>query len=105
MATGGSNGGGGGVRSGGGVLLNVETLSGEGTIAANGTGGGSWRNGGGGSGGRAVAIYFGTNTFDLSSNATGYRMRTYHRAKTGLGQRERSPIGSKRPWSGSVGDQ
>jgi hypothetical protein len=66
LANGGSNGNGGGGGSGGGVLLNVESLSGAGTIEANG-GTGSGSLGGGGGGGR-VAIYYGANTFDLSSN-------------------------------------
>jgi len=68
LANGGNNGGGGGGGSGGGVLLNVGTLSGGGTISANG-GNGSGGDGGGGGGGR-IAIYYGTNTFDLSSNVT-----------------------------------
>ncbi len=68
LANGGNNGGGGGGGSGGGVLLNVGSLSGTGSIAANG-GTGSGGDGGGGGGGR-VAIYYGTSTFNLSSNVT-----------------------------------
>jgi hypothetical protein len=52
--------------SGGGILLNIGTLSGAGQITANG-GNGTGHDGGGG--GR-VAIYYGTNTFNLWSNVT-----------------------------------
>ncbi|HXP61815.1 MAG TPA: hypothetical protein VN829_15075, partial [Dongiaceae bacterium] len=52
--------------SGGGVWLNVGTLSGAGQITANGGNGKSFDGGGGG----RVAIYYGSSTFNLSSNVT-----------------------------------
>ncbi len=53
--------------SGGGLFLNVVTLSGAGQISAN---GGNSLGGNDGGGGGRVAIYYGTSTFNLSSNVT-----------------------------------
>ena len=64
--------------SGGGIWLSVGTLSGSGEIAANGGAGNNYDGGGGG----RVAIYYGSSTFGLSSNAT---------AKAGTGN---SAVGS-----------
>ncbi len=70
LANGGNNGGGGGGGSGGGVLLNVGNAHWRWQrLRANGAGNGSEGTGGGGSGGR-VAIYYGSNTFNYSSNVT-----------------------------------
>ncbi len=66
-----ANGGNGydGGSGGGGILLNVGTLSGAGQINAN---GGNSIGGNDGGGGGRVAIYYGTSTFNLSSNVTAY---------------------------------
>ena len=63
---GGYYGGGGG--SGGGILLNVGTLSGVGTIAANGGGGGNDQQGGGGGGGGGRVAVYTWKAMSLSSN-------------------------------------
>ena len=72
-----SNNGGGGGGSGGGIRINVGTLSGTGTINANGGNGGPNGGGGGGAGGGRIAVYY--------ESLAGFDLATQVVAAAGLG--------------------